>query len=130
MNPHRSSSQKSPAGFSLFEVLVMVALLGIMTAIVVPALTSSSRYEAARNQRNAQEMTAICSAAQAAGLNLVVPGDLAATVRNILNGGSPLSGPFKDKHFGASGLTEPDALKAITYLKLQDTALLYQAEAL
>lgn len=130
MNARPAFSHKTNSGFSLFEVLVVVALLGIMTAIVVPVLTSSSQYETARNRRNAQEMSAVCAAAQAAGLNLVVPGDVAATVRKILAGGSPVAGPFKDKRFGATGLTEPDALKAVTYLQLQNDSLLYQAGAL
>ena len=123
----KSTSTRCQQGFSLFEMLVVICLLGIMVAIVVPTLTSSSQYEAARNRRNAQEMTAICSAAAAAGVNLVVPGDLERTIRNVLNGGSPEEGPFKGRSFRAAGLSEPDAMKAINYLQLQGGSLLYQA---
>ncbi|MDB6139854.1 MAG: Prepilin-type N-terminal cleavage/methylation protein [Verrucomicrobiaceae bacterium] len=117
----------STAGFSLFEVLLVVALIGIMTAIVVPTMTGNNQYEAARNRRNAQEMTAVCASAQVAGVDLVVPGDLEATIHNILAGGAPASGVFKGQKFRASGIDEPDALKAITYLQLQGSSLIYQA---
>lgn len=115
------------SGFSLFEMLLVVALIGIMCAIVVPTMTSHNQYEAARNRRNAQEMTAVCASAQIAGLNLVVPGDLEATIRNILAGGSPSTGAFKGQNFRAAGINETDAMKAIDYLQLQGSNLLYQA---
>jgi len=115
------------SGFSLFEMLLVVALIGIMTVIVVPTMTSHSRYEAARNRRNAQEMTAICTSAQAAGINFVIPGDLEATIRNIIAGGTPSSGVFKGQSFRATGINEADAMKALGYLQLQGGSLLYQA---
>lgn len=115
------------SGFSLFEMLLVVALIGIMCAIVVPTMTSHNQYEAARNRRNAQEMTAVCASAQIAGLNLVVPGDLEATIRNILVGGTPSTGAFKGQSFRAAGINEADAMKAIDYLQLQGSNLLYQA---
>ena len=127
MKARSSSPVTRKAGFSLFELLLVVALIGVMSAIVIPTMNSNSTYEAARNRRNAQEMSAICASAQVAGLNLVVPGDLPATIRNILAGGSPTSGPFKGQRFRASGVQEPDAMKAITYLQLQGSTLIYQA---
>ncbi len=123
----RFSTSRIQGGFSLFEMLLVVALIGIMTAIVVPTMTSHSQYEAARNRRNAQEMTAICASAQVAGLNFVIPGDLEATVRNILTGGTPADGIFKGQSFRASGIKEADAMKALGYLQLQGSSLLYQA---
>ena len=125
----RLTSRKQ-AGFSLFEMLVVVCLIGIMVAIVVPNMGRGNDYAAARNRRNAQEISAVCAAAQIAGVNLVVPGDVAATIRNILNGGTPTSGPFKGHKFGAMGLHEEDALKAIQYLQLQGTTLQYQPGAM
>lgn len=126
----RFSTSRIQGGFSLFEMLLVVALIGIMTAIVVPTMTSHSQYEAARNRRNAQEMTAICASAQVAGLNFVIPGDLEATVRNILTGGTPADGIFKGQQFRASGIKEADAMKALGYLQLQGGNLLYQAGAM
>ncbi|MDB6076235.1 MAG: hypothetical protein JWO89_3875 [Verrucomicrobiaceae bacterium] len=123
----RFSTSRIQGGFSLFEMLLVVALIGIMTAIVVPTMTSHSQYEAARNRRNAQEMTAVCASAQVAGLNFVIPGDLEATVRNILTGGAPADGAFKGQSFRASGIKEADALKALGYLQLQGGSLFYQA---
>ncbi|MDB6118282.1 MAG: hypothetical protein JWO08_2063 [Verrucomicrobiaceae bacterium] len=123
----RFSTSRIQGGFSLFEMLLVVSLIGIMTAIVVPTMTSHSQYEAARNRRNAQEMTAICASAQVAGLNLVIPGDLEATVRNILTGGAPSDGIFKGQRFRASGMKEADAMKALSYLQLQGSSLFYQA---
>jgi prepilin-type N-terminal cleavage/methylation domain-containing protein len=119
---HTSSAT---AGFSLFEMLMAVAIIGILVSVVVPVLSSSSGYETARDRRNAQEMTAVCMAAQAAGLNLVVPGDLAGTVRNILAGGAPTTGAFSGQGFRASGLQEADAMKALTYLQINGNTLEY-----
>lgn len=113
-------------GFSLFEMLVVVALIGIMVAIVLPNIGNQNAYNAARNRRNAQEITAVCASAQVAGVNFVVPGDLPATVRNVLVGGSPESGPFKGHRFNAMGLKEEDAMRAIDYLQIEGSSLRYQ----
>ena len=118
-------NSKVASGFSLFEVLMAVAIIGILVSIVVPVLSGSNQYAAERDRRNAQEMTAVCMAAQAAGLNFVVPGDLPGTVRNILAGGAPSNGAFSGQGFRATGLQEADAMRALNYLQINGNALQY-----
>ncbi len=120
-----SPTPKNTAGFSLFEMLMAVALIGILSAIAIPVLSGKNTYDVARDRRNAQEMAGVSIAAQAAGLNFVVPGDLNATVRNILAGGSPTTGAFKGQSFRATGVAEADALRAATYLQINGSALQY-----
>lgn len=60
------------SGFSLFEVLMFIAVLGVILGIVVPMLSADTdAIYAARDRRNAQELCSTCVMAQAAELDFV-----------------------------------------------------------
>ncbi|MBX7211840.1 MAG: hypothetical protein K1X78_26275 [Verrucomicrobiaceae bacterium] len=107
-----------------------IALLGIMGAFAITALGDHTEAVInTRDQRNAQEVASVFSAAHAAGLNFVADNQLEATVRRILQGGSPKSGAFAGRVFRVSLVGESDIAGAMKYLALQNGQLIYHHDS-
>ena len=113
------------SGFSLFEMLMVVAILGVITGIAVPMLSQSDTVYAARDRRNAQELASISMMAQAAGLNFVQDESVLDTVRAIVRGGMPVRGAMKGRIFVVPGLSDEDIKAAAKYLSIQNGELRY-----
>lgn len=112
-------------GFSLFEVLMVVSILGIMVSIAVPMLFQADSVYAARDRRNAQELCSTATAARAAGLNFVAEESVLDTVRALVRGAMPSRGSMKGRLFVVPGLSEEDMLGASKYLTIQQGELRY-----
>lgn len=120
--PHRRLNR---FGFSLFEVLMVVAILGVISGITIPMFWKTDAVYAARDRRNAQELSATSMMAQAAGLNFIQEESVQDTVRAIVRGGMPVGGAFKGRVFVVPGLSEEDILGAANYLRIQNGELQY-----
>jgi prepilin-type N-terminal cleavage/methylation domain-containing protein len=89
----------SKAGFSLVEMLVVIAVIGIIAAIAIPNIgniNAAARQSAA--QRNAQTIASTFASAAAAGVTFAAT-DKASAVTEIAGGVSPADGAFKGKKF-------------------------------
>ncbi|MDZ4405166.1 hypothetical protein [Prosthecobacter sp.] len=117
--------QSRCSGFSLFEVLMFIAVLGVILGITVPMLSQSDSIYAARDRRNAQELSSTSVMAQAAGLDFVQSDDVFDTVRAIVRGGMPVRGAMKGRIFVVPGLSEEDIQGASKYLRIQNGELRY-----
>jgi prepilin-type N-terminal cleavage/methylation domain-containing protein len=115
----------SRRGFSLFEVLMFIAILGVMVSLAVPMLFQHDSIYAARDRRNAQELAATCMMAQAAGLEFVQEESVMETLRALVRGGMPAQGALKGRVFVVPGLSEEDLQGAAKYLELQNGELRY-----
>ena len=114
------------SGFSLVEMLIVIAVLGVMAAIALSNLTNHREViKQTRNRRNAQEMASLCIAAKAAGVSFVVPGDPVQTARNAVVGATATKGSFAGKTFRLPGLQEEEILAAAYYLDVQGTEVMY-----
>lgn len=113
------------SGFSLFEMLMFIAVLGVMTGILVPMLNQNDAIYAVRDRRNAQELAATSMVAQAAGVNFVQDESVLETVRAIVRGGISVRGALKGKVFVVPGLSEEDIQGAAKYLRIQNGELRY-----
>jgi type IV pilus assembly protein PilA len=112
-------------GFSLVEMLVVLAAIGVMAAIAIPQIGS---VKETKNQRNAQSIVSVYSAATAAGAT--VAGETAAAkVDTLVTGVAPTEGIFKDKPFKMPGLEPQDKTGALKYIKLESGELVYTKEA-
>lgn len=118
-------SPRSARGFGLIEVLAVIAIIGVMASVVIPHIDTSKAAQTARDRRHAQELSSFSVAAEAAGLKFVVPGNLTATLDNVLQGGTPRTGSFRGRAFIAPKISRQDAQSAARFLKLEDDALVY-----
>ena len=117
----------TPQGFSLLEMLVTIAILGIMASLAVTAFGGQKdSFESARDRRNAQEIAQVCSTAQAAGLNFLVPDEIEDTIRNTISGAAPTVGAFKGKTFKVGALSDTDITGAARFLVIENGELIYK----
>jgi prepilin-type N-terminal cleavage/methylation domain-containing protein len=116
-------------GFTLVEMLTTIAILAVVTSIALPSMSSINQNSIdTRDLRNAQELAAMCSTAQAAGVDFVVPGDIEKTIENIVKGGKPVDGAFAGSFFGIQGMAPQDQDTAKRYLELVNGILSYKPQ--
>ena len=113
-------------GFSLIEMLMFLAIMGILLGIALPHMSSANDYRAARDRRNAQELSSFAAATQVAGLNLIVENDVKVTVTNLMRGGIPTTGAFKGHLFVGPRLQPADADAAAAYLRIENGSVIYR----
>jgi type II secretory pathway pseudopilin PulG len=126
---HKSQQCRACSAFSLFEVLMFIAIIGVMAGMVVPMLGQNDAAYAARDRRNAQELCSTCMMAQAADLNFVQDESVIDTVRAIVRGGMSVRGAMRGRIFVVPGLSDEDIQGAAKYLRVQDGQLLYTTTA-
>lgn len=111
-----------PAAFSIVELLIVIAIIGVVASIAIVYLGGDHRDAMlrVRDQRNAQEITALCMGATAAGANVVVKDDMEGTIRNLIEGRDGTNGTFKGHTFSITALTPDEIQGAIKYLTWKD----------
>ena len=120
------SHPRSKAGFSLMELLLVVAIIGIISSVVVMMMGRrhyiDSREAVAR--KNAQQFVSLSMMAQAAGSD-PVRADVMTTLQQLKAGVTASDGAFAGQTFRLSGVAEPDMQRASYYLELKDGELQY-----
>ncbi|MCE9519830.1 MAG: type II secretion system GspH family protein [Verrucomicrobia bacterium] len=125
MNTH-SKPTRSSRGFSLVELLTVIAVIGIIASIAIPNIGSiTTAAKSAAAQRNAQSICSMFAAGQAAGVTWT------GTTRNLLvgsviTGQAPADGAFVGKTFKVPNVSGTDLTSAYVYIgKDSDNNLFY-----
>lgn len=126
---HNSQLRRTSGGFSFFELMMFVAILGIMVAIVVPMWGNNDAFYAARDRRNAQELVSVSMVANAAGLNFVQGENVLDILRSISRGAVVTKGAMKGRSYSVPGLSEEDLKGAAKYISLKEGELRYSYDA-
>lgn len=114
---------KKVRGFSLVEMLVTVVVIGIIAAIVIPAVsslrTSTKRAAARQNAKNIAQMS---EALAGIGVAHVIPdslGGVAATTRLLREGIVVPKGAFAGESFRLAGILDTDIDDISEFLSVQ-----------
>lgn len=121
------SSSVARQAFSLLEMLIVIGILGVLAAVAM-AFFGGAQREAmiqVRDKRNAQEVVSLTMGALAVGAPVIAPGDMRATIDNLLKGTQATTGTFAGRTFRLSELNEEEIAGAMKYLKWQDEQPVY-----
>lgn len=103
-------------------MLIVIAVMSVMAAAAIAFFGKYHRdvLLKVRDQRNAQEITALAMGASAAGARVIQPGDMQATIRRLIEGRNGSLGTFKGRLFRISPLSEEEIAGAMQYLEWRD----------
>ena len=121
--------KRSGAAFSLMELLVVITVIGVMAAVMIPALSGSMRKNAYDSvyKRNAQAVASLSMAATAAGESPVTNGDVKATIRKFVAGVTAVNGGSR-LNFSFSIAEGADMDGTAFFLEAIDGKLVYHPE--
>ena len=104
------------AGFSLVEMLVVIAVIGIIAAIAVPTIGSiTAQANKNKAKRNAQNLASVYSSALAAGATVTGATDTA--ICDKLIAGVKGADAFDNTWFQVPNMSNDERDNAVKYLK-------------
>ena len=124
----RRVGRASLRGITVLELILFIAVVSLMCTFALEKTSKirSGPVKNLRDRRNAQTLCTVSSSAQALGLDMVVPGDVMATIDNLVAGGVVPAGVFKGEVMSVPGITEDEKVTAALYLRIEHGMLRYE----
>lgn len=126
----RPSPSFSPStGFSIVEMLVVIAIIGVVSAIAIPLISDfTEQAEDIKAKRNAQNLVTSYASALAAGHNFADgETEVAAIVQNVATGVTlQLSQGTEDVFIGLPSLGAVQQAEVVPFLEIFNGRLVYK----
>lgn len=118
------------AGFSLFEMLIVVSILGILLTLALPAFSSTQATEEVTHQRNAQTICSLAMAANAAGVAISSgTSEVSVILKRLSDGVTVTRGPLAGRIIKVPAMSEYFLSGASQYISLsQNGDLIYDSK--
>jgi prepilin-type N-terminal cleavage/methylation domain-containing protein len=128
-----ANGTKRSSGFSLVEMLVVIAVIGVVAAIAVPSVRNVNRSDRyALDQHNAQQVAAVVASAQAARYDFINGSTSVDTIINRVRTGHSITAaenPTRAGTFlGVPGLGAVERTGAGKFLTIIGDRLVYDAD--
>ncbi len=118
-----SKTIRKALGFSLVEMLVVVAVIGIIAAIAIPSVSNVfDTASNAKDRQNARQIDSMSAALAALGVAHVIPesmGGVQATARLFREGIIVSEGPMAGERFVMASLSDDDIEGVDTFLQIR-----------
>lgn len=128
-----ANNNKKKSGFSLVEMLVVIAVIGVIAAIAVPNISKINRgAKYAKDQRNAQQIASVVAAADAAGYDFIGTSTTPAAVITAVVAGHTLTAAenpsLAGTFFGVPALGTVEQTGATKFLTITAGRMVYDAD--
>ena len=128
-----TASKTRRKGFSLVELLMTVAIIGVMTLLALPTFGSTEPAKQGVHKQNAQNFTSLAFAISAAGVdltgntNFANPGsdEVKAVLRVLVEGVTITQGSLAGRNFKVPHLDEAHIAGAAKYISITNGELIY-----
>jgi len=121
-----TSKTSRAAGFSLFEMLITLVIIGFFVLMALPSFGSTEPAKQSVHKQNAQNFCSLAFALNAAGVNVASGTNHVPTIlQRLVDGVTVTDGALAGREFKVPNLNAAQIAGAAAYIKIKNGSLLY-----